>query len=600
MTQFTAQNVVYELISYFGAFGAGSGTHPSTQTLTLSEEFFSTCSSARNWKPFIVGIIAPDNPIDFIPVLRLKQELKKAEMPPKLPKKTSKGVGGGENKGGTIVPLQNKSITVEEQREGLRQAWTLRNGGVPPPEKLLAMMCAQMWTESGGVRRDGNGQARVKPVFHAPNYNSFGYHDVGIKPPTFEAPWKPGEGDTEGYYEDDRGHRWSASGLVIPSKQGDSPEVAPIAIKRGSQMYFAPESGTSNLKQVGGSKNSGDGARFYKAINGPGKRFLGTDTEGGLPFISSYTAFDSFQDAANEYVNYIYNTFPDVRKAQTPQKFEDAIMNGLVQNGITRKFHDPSPKVRADYVKGITNGVEAYDNKFPSGADGMTGGKSADATDDPAQKMMAYGASFTLDDPLAPVFGRNIAADTTRLQSIQARMDALNFQIAFLRSIPQLILLVNPQEFRRSHENMMDIVKTRVGNVVHTWLEQPIKISASGVSAAQYAVAADMSGGLSNYNRIHSLSYKNLMSLALIYKSNGSVYDVMVATKKGDAGAAGDGTIIIPGSVFIYYDEHVYIGSFDNFSITDDATKPHNLAYSFTFTVRYDIHVDLGAEAQQR
>jgi hypothetical protein len=129
----------------------------------------------------------------------------------------------------------------------------------------------------------------------------------------------------------------------------------------------------------------------------------------------------------------------------------------------------------------------------------------------------------------------------------------------------------------------------RTGNVVHTWFEQPIKINASGVSAAQYAIAADLSGGLTNYNRLHSLSYMNLMSLLLIYKNNGMVY--------GQSGTWDEGVIILPGAVYIYYDDRLYIGSFDSFGITDDATKPHNLTYNFSFTVRYDMDLDLGLDA---
>ena len=89
------------------------------------------------------------------------------------------------------------------------------------------------------------------------------------------------------------------------------------------------------------------------------------------------------------------------------------------------------------------------------------------------------------------------------------------------------------------------------------------------------------------------------MSLVMLYKNNGSLYDSPTGLKTTDGtAAAGDGSILIPGSMFIYYDDHVYIGSFDNLSITDAADKPHNMAYSFSFTVRYDIHVDVGVDAQ--
>lgn len=588
--QFSAANIVYDLLNQFSVVSG----HPSQQNIILGDEFFATCVTSQNWKPFIVGIIAPDNPIDFVPVTRLMQEIKKAEMPPTLQKPAAKKTKakGDDKKGSVIVPMQNKPVTVDEQRAALLAAWTRKNGGVPPSDELLALMCAQMWTESGGVHRDGNGQMQVQPVFHPPNYNSFGYHDVAVKPPTYRAQRVGGPGQELNKWVDDKGNEWGPNGEQLTND-------GTIGIMRGGQMYFAPKDGHSTM---GFASGTGSAESFYAAINRPGSRFLGTDTEGGGVYISSYKAFNTFDDAATEFVSYIYDTFPDVRSASTPEEYEHAIMNGLVQNGITRKFHDPSAKVRKDYISGLTNGLQAYNNRYGNEQESLSGqGRSADATDDPSQHVMAYGASFDLDDPLASVFGRNIAADETRLSMIQSQMNALSMQLSILRSIPPLILLVNPQEFRRSHENLVDAgTKTRVGNIVHTWLEQPVKINASGVSAAQFAVAADMSGGLTTYNRVHSLSYRNLMSLVMIYKNNGSLYDVASgASEDGSVGsAAGDGSIILPGSVFIYYDDHVYIGSFDSFGITDDAGKPHNLAYTFTFTVRYDIHVDMGIDAQ--
>ena len=145
--------------------------------------------------------------------------------------------------------------------------------------------------------------------------------------------------------------------------------------------------------------------------------------------------------------------------------------------------------------------------------------------------------------------------------------------------------MINPREFTRSYEHTIDSVKARRGHIVHHWLEKPLSISSSGVSALQFAVNASGNGGITHQNRVQSLSYRNLLSLITIYRNNGHIY----TTGLGDS--LNSGIPIVSNSIFVYYDGHVYIGSFDDFSVTDSADKPFNMAYSWKFTARYDIDV---------
>jgi len=126
-------------------------------------------------------------------------------------------------------------------------------------------------------------------------------------------------------------------------------------------------------------------------------------------------------------------------------------------------------------------------------------------------------------------------------------------------------------------------VKGRYGNIVHLWLEKPVTISASGVTAGQYIVDAEGNGGLTNVNRIHSVSYQNLLSLFFLYKNNGVIF----GSSKADRGIP-----ILSCSLYIYYDQRLYVGSFDDFGIQDSGDKPHNMAYNFKFTVRYMFEFD--------
>lgn len=210
-----------------------------------------------------------------------------------------------------------------------------------------------------------------------------------------------------------------------------------------------------------------------------------------------------------------------------------------------------------------------------------TGVADAAAADPEQGAVMAYGNVTDPNDPLRDNLGRNISVDPDRIEVAAKQTEDLRRQIEVLKATPPLMMLVNPSSFERNYENSVDSsVKARRGNVVHSWIERPMSISCSGTTAAQYVVGPDGSGGLTGTLRTHSISYFNLLSLIAIYKTNGVIYNGVAAER---------GIPVVAFSIFIYYDHHVYIGSFDDFSVNDGADKPHNLGYSFKFTSRYDM-----------
>lgn len=195
------------------------------------------------------------------------------------------------------------------------------------------------------------------------------------------------------------------------------------------------------------------------------------------------------------------------------------------------------------------------------------------------------------DDPLRQV-GRNIRVDTSRLEIAGKQTRELQAQINAARDCGSLLMLVNPKEFTKNHEHSVDSPKVRRGHVTHAWLEKPLTISSRGVTAAQYAMNASGDGGLTNQNRVNSLSYRNLMSMVLLFKNNGNLYTSAPAGDPLNAGIP-----LVSCSMFIYYDGFVYVGSFDELSITDSADKPYNLEYSWKFTARYEFDVSSVSDA---
>ena len=267
---------------------------------------------------------------------------------------------------------------------------------------------------------------------------------------------------------------------------------------------------------------------------------------------------------------------------------------GLVdQSGhvVTQKQYD-------DYAAAISSIVQSLSQvkPVPPGTSDQEFGSSAiqaSMIPDPATQsvssttIMANGLNLTDPtgtDPLADTYQRQVSVvDGSRVLATQQQSNFLSQQIALIQQMPALMMLVNPSEFNRAYEHTTDPVKTRSGYVVNIWLEKPTVITAKGVTAGQYVFAADGSGGLSALNRIQSVSYQNLMSLVSMFKNNGNIFT------DNTFGDGNTGIPLISLSLFIYYDNHIYIGSFDDFDITDDGNKPYNLSYSWKFTVRYDI-----------
>jgi hypothetical protein len=165
--------------------------------------------------------------------------------------------------------------------------------------------------------------------------------------------------------------------------------------------------------------------------------------------------------------------------------------------------------------------------------------------------------------------------------TIRMMQDALNT----MAKTPPLRLLVNPQSFRvQANKHIADGSWSRSGPIIEHWGEDQDKIEGSGKVAAFYSMdALNANGpGLTRTARQFSASYQNLLSLWLLYKNNGGVWFPDPLSPKG----AKVKNLSVVGSVYLYYDDILYIGSFDTFSLTESETTPFSLEYSFSFTVR--------------
>jgi hypothetical protein len=173
-----------------------------------------------------------------------------------------------------------------------------------------------------------------------------------------------------------------------------------------------------------------------------------------------------------------------------------------------------------------------------------------------------------------------------RFQAAQESVrKALQAAIEQMAKMPPLRLLVNPESFSMSAEKIVsDGNYGRNGPIVEHWGDGQERIEGSGKVAAFFAMDAfNATGpGLTRTARAGSLSFQNLMSLYLLYKSNGALWMKEFLDNRTE----NHSLMSLIGSIYIYYDNTLYVGSFDNFTITESDTAPYTLEYSFSFVAR--------------
>jgi len=362
---------------------------------------------------------------------------------------------------------------------------------------------------------------------------------------------------------------------------GLDPALQPLAIElfykaaeRGYQIVISD--GTRSLKAQEEIYNKG------RDTSGP----TVTDAKPGNSFHNYGLAFDiAFLPIIerNGVPSYTYpdpDTFAAVGSIGSDIGLQYGVM---ITNSVTGKKQVDA--THFEYHPGLTL-QQVKNGKRPSPQNAPS--KTTASRPDVSSVIARFGVGLTTENASDPNinFGRNLRESDKRKPVVDAQIQALRRQLELFQAIPPLALLLNPREFTKNYEKSVDDGnKGRQKNIVHLWLEKPLSISGKGVTAAQYVLNIDGSGGLNHHNRIHSISYQNLMSLVLTYRNNG------IAFTGSESSDYNQGIPSIPMSLFIYYDQHMYIGSFDSFEITDSGDKPHNLEYSFKFTTRYDFPV---------
>jgi hypothetical protein len=145
----------------------------------------------------------------------------------------------------------------------------------------------------------------------------------------------------------------------------------------------------------------------------------------------------------------------------------------------------------------------------------------------------------------------------------------------------RLVLHVNPSSMQFSYSKVIERIQTEGGFVEQHWGDAPTQMNfsaATGGFKRVYSGLSNTTGGGLNIGgtRRETLAYDKFLSLLSLFHSNGDIYDDR-------------GELAIRGSLKVTFDGGIYIGRFQTFVVTEDATKPFQFQLSASFNVEREI-----------
>lgn len=140
----------------------------------------------------------------------------------------------------------------------------------------------------------------------------------------------------------------------------------------------------------------------------------------------------------------------------------------------------------------------------------------------------------------------------------------------------EITLLINPLSMNHSKTGSTSAIYTRSGYVTQVWGLGQDLITSTGTTAAFMVDGV----GLTAVSRTRSFAYKNFLSLLYAYRNNG--YNLVDPTALQPALTRVINTI---QGIEMSYDNQIFMGHFNNFTIDEDASKPFLFNYNFEFVI---------------
>jgi hypothetical protein len=158
------------------------------------------------------------------------------------------------------------------------------------------------------------------------------------------------------------------------------------------------------------------------------------------------------------------------------------------------------------------------------------------------------------------------------------------YDIELNSDLISLTMMINPKDILYGQSHVFNNSYTREGWVTSLWGNQQLTITGSGVTAGFYYSTQTAQGGLTNFYRKNSISFLNLLSIVSFFKNNG--YYFMDGEENPTIFKDGTSRVInVMDIIRVSYDGSDYLGSFNSFTLIDDALSPYKMEYNFEFVV---------------
>ena len=147
----------------------------------------------------------------------------------------------------------------------------------------------------------------------------------------------------------------------------------------------------------------------------------------------------------------------------------------------------------------------------------------------------------------------------------------------------KLVLHVNPESMSVNYSKINERIPTKGGFVEQHFGEGLDSLEfnlASGGFMRLYSGLSNITGGQGAIDvegsRRDSIAYDKYLDVLALFHNNGSVYDVT-------------GKIVFQGYISVTFDGGVYLGVFNDFTVTEAADKPYQFTMSTSFTVQSEL-----------
>lgn len=160
---------------------------------------------------------------------------------------------------------------------------------------------------------------------------------------------------------------------------------------------------------------------------------------------------------------------------------------------------------------------------------------------------------------------------------------APDYETSLLPDGMQLVLHVNPQSMQLNHAKVIERTQTMGGYVEQHWGDGVRSIDFNMVTGGfmrLYSGLSNVTGGPGAYDaggtRRETIAYDKYLDMLALFHNNGSIYDTA-------------GKIVFQGIIKITFDGGIYLGWFQSFNVSEDASKPFQFTMTANFTVEEEI-----------